>query len=113
MSVKDPDMIRYKYDEVMETVKWVDKIPTINFPTSWAIRVIPPFNGAVVRFRVKKGNASVSIYLDCYDNLGIYGSPYWEVYPHNDDVFRCGINEVDRLLKAISESIKEQNKKTK
>jgi hypothetical protein len=99
----------YRIEEEYEWAKWASEIPYIKFPSSWEIKVIPPFGRAVSRFLVKKGNASVSVYLDCYNALGSYGSPYWEIYPHDDDVYRCGMKEVGSLLKAIKESIKQQN----
>ncbi len=98
-----------KYEEMMEHMKWVQEIPYISFPSDWEIAIMPPFLGAVVRFRVKKGDAEISIYLDCYDNLGCYGSPYWEVYPYEEDVFRCDMLDTESLLKAIGESISGQS----
>lgn len=73
------------------------------------VQISPPFSGAVVRFRVKKDKAEVSIYLDCYDRLGFYGEPYWEVHPHEGDVYRCDMADTESLLNAIKHSISEQN----
>ena len=101
-----------KYSQIMEHSKWKKEIPYIQFPTDWKVQISPPFAGAVVRFRVKKDNAEVSIYLDCYDRLGCYGEPYWEVYPHQGDVYRCDMVDTESLLKAILESILEQNSST-
>jgi hypothetical protein len=98
----------YEVERIMEYRKWCGKIPHITFPNDWKVQVIPPFRGAVVRFKIKKGDANVSIYLDCYDRLGCYGQPYWEVYPHENDVFRCDMEDTETLLKAIAESIAEQ-----
>ena len=98
----------YEVERIMEYKKWCGEIPHITFPNDWQVQVIPPFAGAVVRFKIKKGDASVSIYLDCYDRLGCYGQPYWEVYPHENDVFRCDMEDTETLLKAIAESIAEQ-----
>jgi len=101
--------IRFKYERIMEHEKWNKEIPFLKFPTEWMVKVSPPSVGAVVRFQIKKGEAWVSIYLDCYENLGFYGGkPYWEVYPYNDDTFRCGINDTDELLNAITQSLVEQ-----
>ena len=97
-----------EYEEQMEHRKWDKEIPYINFPSDWFVKIIPPFAGAVVRFRVKKGNIDVSVYLDCYDRLGSVGSPYWEVYPHFDDTFRCPMNDTESLILAISESLSQQ-----
>ena len=78
----------YEVEEIMEYRKWVGEIPFIKFPSDWEVQIIPPFGGAVARFCVKKGDKQVSIYLDCYERLGIFGEPYWEIYPYEDDVFR-------------------------
>lgn len=101
-------MIPIEYGRLMEHEKWIKEIPYLDFKRDWRVQVSPPFAGAVVRFRVKRGEADVSVYLDCYDKLGYFGSPYWEVYPYNDDTFRCGINETEELIKAIEVSLKEQ-----
>ena len=82
---------------------WVDKVPFIEFPEGWAISVIPPFAGAMCRFRVLINDKQYSVYLDCYDRLGFFGSPYWEVCPIGDDVARFDINDVEGLIKCISE----------
>ena len=104
----DNYLMPYKYENIMEHKKWINEIPFIIFPHDWQIQVSPPFGGAVVRFRVKNENAHVSVYLDCYDKLGFVGSPYWEVYPHCGDVFRCYMKNTDELVKAIAESIEQQ-----
>jgi len=105
MERKEKSLLPFEYDEYMEVDKWINEIPFIKFPSDWEIKVIPPFAGAVIRFMVKKGDAYVSVYLDCYDFLGCCGQPYWEVYPYNNDVYRCALNETDKLLQAIQESI--------
>ena len=73
----------YEYD------KWKQEIPFINFPSDWGVKIIPTFTGAVVRFLVnmKDSDSSISVYLDCYDELGCFGEPYWEIYPYKDGMF--------------------------
>ena len=102
-------MIPVYYDRYMETEKWKRQIPFIKFSPKWEVQITPPFAGATVRFRVRKGNAHVSVYLDCYDRLGSCGQPYWEVYPYKGDVFRCLMDETDLLLTAIEKSLDAQN----
>lgn len=97
----------YEYSKQMEHKKWRQEIPYIQFPTDWKVQVTPPFGGAVVRFRVRKNNAEVSIYLDCYNNLGCCDEPYWEVFPYDRDCFRCSMLDIESLLNAITESISE------
>lgn len=101
-------MFLAEYDRKMEHNKWRQEIPYIKFPSEWEIQVSPPSGGAVVRFKIKKGIANTSVYLDCYDNLGVYRKPYWEVYPINNDVFRCDMEDTTSLLEAIDESLKQQ-----
>ena len=88
--------------------KWANEIPFISFSADWEVKIIPPFLGAIVRFCVRqKGNhdGGCSVYLDCYDRLGFFGEPYWELYPHNGDVFRCPMNDTESLLNAIKETL--------
>jgi len=94
--------------KLCEWRKWAREIPQIAFPPDWLIRIIPPFSGAICRFTVaNKENPSseVSVYLDCYDILGIYGEPYWEIYPDSEGSnSRYDMNDTQGLLKAIAES---------
>lgn len=97
-----------EYDAAMECRKWALEIPGIKFPAHWEVKITPPFAGAVVRFRVSRGDGRcVSVYLDCYDILGFQEEPYWEVFPYEDDTFRCPMNDVDALLAAIQKSLDE------
>lgn len=90
----------------------IEKIPCLKFPSDYEVKIIPPMAGAIIRFHIKKGKALVSVYLDFYDMLGYYGSPYWEIYPYKDgDTYRCGLNDTDELLEAIEESLEKQNDK--
>lgn len=103
-------VLPFEYDRIMETRKWVDAIPYINFPNNWNIKIIPPFAGASIRFIVRQDKGNVSIYLDCYDRLGYFGSPYWEIYPNEeDDNQRFDILDTENLLKYIQQSLDKQN----
>jgi hypothetical protein len=90
---------------VEENENWRDimyKIPFIPFPPKWQIKPIPPFGGAVARFRVKLPNGKEkSVYLDWFDRLGCYGEPYWEVYPVDGDVGRCPVEDTESLIQLI------------
>lgn len=101
--------IAYKYSDVMEHKKWLKEIPYIRFPSDWYIKVSPPFGGALVRFLIRKGDAEVSVYLDCYDMLGYVEEPYWEVYPYESGVYRCRMNDTESLIESIKQSIIEQH----
>lgn len=96
-------------EKEMEYMKWVEAIPYINFPDKYEIKIIPPFRGAIVRFivqiREQPELGTRSVYLDCYDRLGHFGEPYWELYPcAGEDVYRCRMDDVQALLEAIEES---------
>jgi len=104
----------YKATELGEWYKWIDKIPFIQLPNYLQIKIIPPFSGAIVRFGVCDINnpeSYVSVYLDCYDLLGWFDEPYWEIYPYENDVYRIEMNDADGLVKAIKYSIDLQNEK--
>lgn len=92
-----------KIEEYFEWRKWAHKIPSLSFPSNWKIQMNPPFGGAVIRFRVSLDNKKndVSVYLDCYDIIGMFGSPYWEVYPYKEDTYRCNMMNTEELLEAI------------
>jgi|APGre2960657404_1045060.scaffolds.fasta_scaffold453683_2 hypothetical protein len=96
--------------EIEKEQKWrdeIDVIPHIQFPTEWAIQVIPPFGDAVVRFRVRlPSGKDRSIYLDRRNSLGYWSdidSAYWEVYPYQGDVGRCYMNDTKTLLEMIGD----------
>jgi hypothetical protein len=98
--------LRYKIEKEQKWLEEIKVIPFIQFPADWKIQVIPPFGDAVVRFRVQlPSGKEKSVYLDHRESLGIYGDiePYWEVYPYNDDVGRCGREEIDKLLEYIGD----------
>lgn len=84
-----------------------DKVPYVPFKRSWQVRAIPPFGGALVRYIVKWGDFTLSIYLDGDESLGFYGEPYWELYPASDgDTFRCAMDDVEKLVNACAASFR-------
>jgi len=102
------DMLkRYTIENQEDWYGWIDNIPFIRFDPDWDVQVIPPFSGAMVRFRVKQGDHIVSVYLDCNQQLGYWDGPYWEAYPVDDDIWRVGIDDVDGLLDAIRRGLKQ------
>ncbi len=111
--MSDKDMERYvlgsKIGVVFEWSKWQSEIPYLPIEklSAYNLRAIPPFANAIVRYNLTnpKNDNFCSVYLDCYDLLGIYGRPYWEVYPIDNDIFRCDMNDVDSLIGAIIESL--------
>jgi hypothetical protein len=100
----------YELEEVFEWRKWANKIPYMTFPPHWKVKIVPPFAAAMIRFWVTKGDMpddhGISVYLDCYETLGCWDrEPYWEIYPHDGDTFRCDMADVDKLFVAIEEAM--------
>lgn len=85
----------------------IDEMPFFKVPGGYEIQVIPPFGGLDARFRVKRPDGEeISIYCDWYCNAGYWGpilnpQPYWEIYPYDGDVGRCGLKDTDTLWKMI------------
>lgn len=101
-----------KMEALFEWQKWCKEIPSLKFNPEWEIKVIPPFAGAVVRFIVSKDNKTVSVYLDCYENLGFFGGPHWEIYPDKfGDNSRFAMNDTEALITAIEESFQPKDQK--
>jgi len=115
MSVND-----YRRIDALSTIsvlfewdKWRQEIPYIKFKRDWEVRAIPPVICGIIRYNIrhtKIENSFVSIYLDCYDLVGFYGGPYWEVYPVGGDCERVGIMDTESLIKAVTKSFREQKK---
>lgn len=98
---------RILIEKEYEYSKWRKEIPYIEIPQGYLIKPIPNFTGSVVRFLAsnKEQTSSVSVYLDCYDELGIVGEPYWEVYPVEGDTERILMNNVEELIGVIKKAI--------
>jgi hypothetical protein len=97
------------YDRAFEARKWCDLIPPLEFPSTWKIKMVPPFGGALARFCVVTEFGKVSVYLDAYDQLGCMDNkPYWEIYPGSNeygDPDRFQMNETTELIDGIKKSI--------
>jgi len=94
-----------EFTEAFEGDKWSKDIPFIRFPRGYEVKVIPTFGGALVRFLVKKKDSDkkISVYLDCYEMLGLWSKPHWEIYPDRDgNNTRYAMEDVDALLGGIA-----------
>lgn len=92
---------------------WKDKIPFLPFKDGWEVKPVPAFFGAVVRFQVQHKDIKdfrVSVYLDCYEKLGYFGGPYWEVYPVGSDTARYSIEDTEGVISAIDSAFKHKRK---
>lgn len=99
----------YLMESQQQWREWSDLIPYIKWPSSWLVKAVPPFAGAMIRYHATLPDkiGCISVYLDCYDNLGCFGAPYWEVYPVDGETYRCGMEDTDSLLKAIKRGLKQ------
>jgi hypothetical protein len=113
-------LMSVKYNDAFESDKWRKLIPAFKIKPDWLIQIIPPFTGAIIRFRIQKEGFTdhqfISVYLDCYELLGYYGggSPYWKAYPVDDDTWRCAMDDIDCLMEGIEkglQQIEEENNK--
>ena len=100
---------RLEMEAVEDWHSWRAKIPSLNFKESWAVKIIPPFAGAMARFIVENPETKrmVSVYLDCFDRLGVEEGPYWEMYllGRDSDLFRFKMEDTDSLMKTISSTL--------
>lgn len=98
------------------TMGWrelAESIPLIKLPKKTSIKIIPPFGGAIARFRlIRNDGEELSVYLDCHSALGYYGDfeHYWEAYPIDGDTWRCGKFEVEALEKCLKKWSKKGGK---
>src|SRR5258706_11525083 len=100
--------LSHRCGEAFEWDKWCIEIPYLQFPNDWKVKAVPPFQGAVIRYRITKEglNRFVSVYLDCYDWLGCVNKPYWEIYESaNGDCERFLMNDTKELLNAIQRAL--------
>lgn len=105
MKTNEERLAHIQTEVAYEYHKWINLIPPLHFKQEWSVRIIPPFCGAIVRFWIDYNDKHISCYLDCYDELGFYGEPYWEIYPYQDDVWRCGMMETEKLIEKITEAL--------
>lgn len=96
-------MKRMEVENLYEYRKWTKEIPSLNFKQEWNVKIVPGFGGAIIRFVIYYNNRRVSVYLDCYGELGLCTEPYWEIYPYKSDAFRCSMNDTEALMGKITE----------
>jgi len=83
--------------------KWRElsqQIPPLHFKEEWDVKIIPPFAGAVARFNITYKDKFVSVYLDWYERLGWFGSPYYELYD-GEDTIRYALNQTNEMMDDI------------
>ncbi len=94
-------MNNWEIDRDDKWLEWECKIPELNFDSSWNVRIIPPFAGALIRFKVFKGDKYCSVFLDVFNNLGWQKKAYWGVLSYTDDEYEIAMDNVEELMKVI------------
>lgn len=83
----------------------IKSIPFLKLDPDWEICIIAPFGGAMARFVLKKGEHTISVYMDTLAALGCWETPHWEIYPNaTDDNERFALTDPERMLDAIRSS---------
>jgi len=103
-------LLSYQLEKEFNWQKWIHEIPYISFPSEWSVKVIPPYNGSIIRFLVKlktePDSHRISVFLDCYDVQGSVGYPYWKIYPDKEGCpLRIPMNNVDEFLTELNEAL--------
>lgn len=113
--LKSPVMRRLYLEQAECWLKIIPQIPSLNFPPEYQVQIIPPFGGAMARFRVRTAEMPpkefVSVYLDFYNSLGYMEGPYWESYGGSGDPERFMLDDTNGLLSEIANQVKEMESK--
>lgn len=72
--------------------------PAFVTPEGMEVRALSPFGGAVWRALLN----GYSVYLDCYDRLGLVGQPYYEVLGPTGDPDRFLAKDVQSMVDLIA-----------
>lgn len=94
---KGSRLVASLYDHTFEVMDWAEKLPYMEFPAHWQVKITPAFMSSIIRFRVK---------FDGYNNLGCCSEPYWEIYPNSEgDNARFGLGEEKEMFKEIEKAL--------
>ena len=113
VEIPEVETVRYSDAIIQKDNLWrslLNQYPWLNFPSDWDVCIIPPFSYADARFRVRRGGAHISVYLDLEAYLGaVYDEngpiPYWEIYPYGEGVYRVLMSESEKLIPKIEEAL--------
>lgn len=96
---------RYEVEAEEEWKKHMKTMPFVELKDGYSFKCMPPFAGAMFRFFIKHSETQkeFSIYFDEFERLGIYGGPYFEVYPIENDIFRS--DNIEDIMNAIYNEI--------
>ena len=95
-----------KADAMNEYRNWSKKLPYFHFDKEWDVKIIPPFQGAIIRFYISYNGKFVSVYFDAYSELGwmYYENenpvPYFE-YFDGEDIYRYYLDQSEQMMEDI------------
>lgn len=72
------------------------EMPEMTFRPGTNVQPLLPRSGAMYRMLVN----GYSVYLDIFDSLGCYGSPYWECYD-GQECYRFNMSDWAAMLEQI------------
>lgn len=101
--------------ETLQTSKWRQRIPYINFPTHWWVQVVYPEYGSMAQFYVKSHESSVGaigILLDCHNHFGGGDDAYWSVSaPDLAKYYQFPLYQIREMVEKIGTLLDEIDKK--
>ena len=95
-----------KIDAMNEYRNWAQKLLAFHFDKEWDVKIIPPFQGAIIRFHISYNGKFVSVYFDAYSELGwMYDEnenpvPYFE-YFDGEDIHRYYLEQSEQMMEDI------------
>jgi len=94
-------------EKILEYDKWKMAIPFIKFPADWEVQIQPPYMCVMIRFVVRKGDKTVSVFLDCHGVHGTAGEPFWEMYSNRNGTETCLLRNTNELIGKIERHLSE------
>lgn len=95
-----------KIDTMHEYRNWSQKLPAFHFDKEWDVKIIPPFQGAIIRFHIFYNGKFVSVYFDAYSELDLMYDenknpiPYFE-YFDGVDFHRYYLEQSEQMMEDI------------
>jgi len=91
-------------------IKHFPLLPIMSFPSNWKVQIIPPYGGALIRFKLYPNIATIiSVYLDVDDSLGSVGAPYWEIYDGHETHRYLLASETQEMNKKLTQLYREHS----
>lgn len=101
----DNRTLRVEVESNEKWLEWCKIIKPLNFHPNINVTIIPPFFGALTRFKCSYNGKSVSVYFDGYSRLGAMYVPYYEAYPIDNGNPRYLLGQEDLLMADIEREL--------